>query len=118
MCSKKRWGWKKPKKAETVVPVISAPPPPVADPDPAPEAPHSDHVRHIEVRKTVPVVDHKAQWWWRVRGANNEVLYSSETFTRKFDAVRSARREHEGRTAFLYILEFPDENGAIVKETL
>jgi len=58
------------------------------------------------------------QWWYRVVGANNEVLYSSETFQQKSYAIKAARREHEGRSNFSYVLKYTDDEGVEVKETL
>ena len=48
-----------------------------------------------------------------------EPLYTSETFTRKSDAVTAARREHEGRNEkFDYVLEYTNAKGSMVRETL
>ena len=56
------------------------------------------------------------QWYYRAEGANREPVYTSETFTRKSDAKEAAIREHS--TIFEYVLEFEDEDGVKVRETL
>jgi uncharacterized protein YegP (UPF0339 family) len=70
--------------------------------------------RKIVIRESVD-----GQYFYRAQGRNGEAIYTSETFTQRSDAVRAARREHEGRSEkFDYVLEYETARGTIVKETL
>lgn len=47
--------------------------------------------RSLRVRITVrPSRD--GQWYWVAKGFNGEAMATSETYTRKFDALRGAKR--------------------------
>lgn len=70
-------------------------------------------IRNIEVRKAKG-----PGFWYRVTADNNEVVYHSETYPEQNKAIRAARREHEGRSNFTYVLSYLDRNGDQVKETL
>ena len=59
------------------------------------------------------------QFYYVAVDRKGEPLYTSETFTKRNDAIRAARREHEGRSEnFDYILEYQTAKGNTVKETL
>jgi uncharacterized protein YegP (UPF0339 family) len=70
-------------------------------------------LRNIEIRKAKG-----PGFWYRVTAANNEVVYHSETFPEQNKAIKAARREHEGRTKFTYVLSYVDRSGKQVEETL
>ena len=59
------------------------------------------------------------QFYYVACDRKGEVLYTSETFTQRSDALRAARREHEGRSEkFDYLLEYVNAKGNTIKETL
>jgi uncharacterized protein YegP (UPF0339 family) len=70
-------------------------------------------------RKVVVKDSEDGQFYYVAQGRNGEPLYTSETFTTRADAVRAARREHEGRNEkFDYLLEYTNAKGNTIKETL
>lgn len=87
--------------------------------------PDEDEVVHDpdEVKKklrTIEVAQAKnGEYHYTVYGENHEKIYHSETFPRKEHAKEAARREHEGRSKFSYVLKWTDgRNGEVRRETL
>jgi hypothetical protein len=70
------------------------------------------------LRRVVVEESADGQWYYVAKAHNGEVVYTSEMFKRRHYAVKAARREHEGRTNFSYVLEHEDPKLGIVKETL
>lgn len=67
--------------------------------------------------KVLPSSD--GQFYYVALGRNSEKIYTSETFGKRSDAIRAARREHEGRNEYFdYLLEYTNAKGNVVKETL
>lgn len=59
-------------------------------------------VRHVRIKQA-----QNGQHYYAVIAGNNEILYTSETYSRHADAIEAAVREHQGRdTGYLYILEY------------
>jgi len=73
-------------------------------------------LRTIEVCES-PRDDKPSEWFYRVWGGSN-IVYNSETFQHKSYAIKAARREHEGRSNFSYVLKYTDDEGVEIKETL
>lgn len=59
--------------------------------------------RHVKVLNSSD-----GQFYYVVTNSQGEPVYTSETYTRKNNAVSAARLEHQGRTHFQYLLEWHD----------
>lgn len=82
-------------------------------------------VRVIQVQPTARKLYHdgtfQPEYFYHVRagGPAGEILYVSESYASKTGARTAAVREHEGRSKFEYILEWPDgRTGKTNRETL
>ena len=57
------------------------------------------------------------QFYFVVTSRNGEPVYTSETYKRRPACIAAARREHEGRTNFDYVLQHDGPQGTVT-ETL
>jgi hypothetical protein len=85
----------------------------VVSPDPRPIPTPPRHVRIINVK---PSKD--GQFYYVVESRNGQPVYTSETFKRQASAIKAARKEHEGRGNFDYILQYEHPKQGHVRETL
>lgn len=73
--------------------------------------------RKIEVKESIKIAS-DSEWHYCARNDDGNVVYTSEAFSSKSDAIEAARNEHCNRSNFTYLLEYPGEYDILVKETL
>lgn len=82
-------------------------------------APERKPVRIIQVLPTRGVGLDYYYYHVRSRSAEGEILYVSQNYASKQGAKTAAVREHEGRSKFAYVIEWPnDRTGGTNRETL
>jgi Domain of unknown function (DUF1508) len=90
---------------------VASPEAPTTDPRPVPAV-----KRHVRIINVKPSSD--GQFYYVVEAKNGQPVYTSETYKRQHDVIKAARKEHEGRGNFDYVLQYQHPKQGTVRETL